>query len=308
MSREAFEAWALRNTSLPSAHEMAWAAWQAALAQPQAEPIAWGMLRADGLVLDVICPEGHAAYEGEYKVPLYATPQQAQPTAPDVPEDDFGNMPMPSREKREEFERLCNALPPDVCWGDPITADIVRSIVATFTPAAPAVPDGWVMVPREPTVGMISAMMTSTARDDEGAFPMLMDHLDYSGENKSHTVLKAAYRAMIAAAPAVPAAPELETRADGELVRVDRWEWGIRRIVALLWGNRHAFEVDEVVDAVRGLVPTPNDDDESLCATVQNDYAVPAVQPQDDCAPNHFCNRRFVHLPHGEQCDRCGHE
>ena len=28
--REAFEAWALRNTSLSSAHEMAWAAWQAA--------------------------------------------------------------------------------------------------------------------------------------------------------------------------------------------------------------------------------------------------------------------------------------
>ena len=28
--REAFENWALRNTSLSSAHEMAWAAWQAA--------------------------------------------------------------------------------------------------------------------------------------------------------------------------------------------------------------------------------------------------------------------------------------
>ena len=84
MSREAFEAWALRNASLPSAHDIAWAAWQAALAQQQAEPIAWGMLRADGLVLDVICPEGHAAYEGEYKVPLYATPQQAQPAAPAV--------------------------------------------------------------------------------------------------------------------------------------------------------------------------------------------------------------------------------
>lgn len=28
--REAFEAWAIRNTSIPSAHEMAWSAWQAA--------------------------------------------------------------------------------------------------------------------------------------------------------------------------------------------------------------------------------------------------------------------------------------
>ena len=31
--REAFEAWALRNTSLSSAHEMAWAAWQQATAR-----------------------------------------------------------------------------------------------------------------------------------------------------------------------------------------------------------------------------------------------------------------------------------
>ena len=37
-----------------------------------------------------------------------------------------------------------------------------------------------------------------------------------------------------------------------------------------------------------------------------------AVQPvalSDDCSPNHLCNGgRWVHLPQGEQCDRCGHE
>ena len=76
-------------------------------------------------------------------------------------------------------------------------------------------------------------------------------------------------------------ADEFEVRADGEKVRKDRWEWGIRRIVALLWGNRPAFEVDEVVDAVRGLVPTPNDEDESLCATVQNNYVAPDVPTPD---------------------------
>lgn len=59
---------------------------------------------------------------------------------------------------------------------------------------------------------------------------------------------------------------EFETRADGKRVRKDRWQWGIRRIVALLWGNRHEFEVDEVVEAVRKLLPTPfaNGEDEAL--------------------------------------------
>ena len=84
MSREAFDAWALRNTSLPSAHEMAWAAWQAALAQPQSKPVAWiypSALEkfqecetfAHVYSIKVGCPD-------EESVPLYATPQQAQPT------------------------------------------------------------------------------------------------------------------------------------------------------------------------------------------------------------------------------------
>jgi len=35
----------------------------------------------------------------------------------------------------------------------------------------------------------------------------------------------------------------------------------------------------------------------------------PAVPLTDnDCTPNHLCNGRMVHLPRGEQCDRCGHE
>lgn len=84
-------------------------------------------------------------------------------------------------------------------------------------------------------------------------------------------------RIELAAAPA-PAVPEMETRADGKLVRVDRWEWGIRRIVALLWGNRKEFEIDEVVQAVKELVPYPHEDDESLCTAVERLSAAPAVR------------------------------
>ena len=38
------------------------------------EPVAFGMLRADGLILDVICPDEHESFAGEYTIPLYTTP------------------------------------------------------------------------------------------------------------------------------------------------------------------------------------------------------------------------------------------
>jgi hypothetical protein len=35
--------------------------------------------------------------------------------------------------------------------------------------------------------------------------------------------------------------------------------------------------------------------------------AQPAQEPEDEGPmPNHFCNNRFVHLPHGECCNKCG--
>jgi len=59
-------------------------------------------------------------------------------------------------------------------------------------------PEGYALMPIEPTHEILSAMATSKARDDEGEFPMMLDLLDYSGENKTHTVLKAVYVAAIA--------------------------------------------------------------------------------------------------------------
>ena len=56
------------------------------------------------------------------------------------------------------------------------------------------------IVPRVATHRMISAMATSSATDDEGEFPALMELLDFSGENARHTVLRAAYRDLILAA------------------------------------------------------------------------------------------------------------
>lgn len=89
---------------------------------------------------------------------------------------------------------------------------------------------------------------------------------------------------LYAAPPAAPApvVPEMETRADGKLVRVDRWEWGIRRIVALLWGNRKEFEIEEVVQAIKELVPYPHEDDESLLCTAVERLSVAPVVPLTD--------------------------
>ena len=47
-----------------------------ALAQPEQEPVAWGMMNDDGKIYDCICPEEHDRVEGEYTVPLYTTPPQ----------------------------------------------------------------------------------------------------------------------------------------------------------------------------------------------------------------------------------------
>jgi hypothetical protein len=42
------------------------------------EPVAWAMNRPDGLFLDIITPEEHESFEGEYTVPLYTAPPQRE--------------------------------------------------------------------------------------------------------------------------------------------------------------------------------------------------------------------------------------
>ena len=42
-----------------------------------AEPVAWALCREDGLILDVICPDEHDSYEGDYTLPLYLHPPEA---------------------------------------------------------------------------------------------------------------------------------------------------------------------------------------------------------------------------------------
>ena len=39
------------------------------------QPVAWGLPRKDGTIIDCICPAEHARREGGYTVPLYAAPQ-----------------------------------------------------------------------------------------------------------------------------------------------------------------------------------------------------------------------------------------
>lgn len=49
---------------------------------------------------------------------------------------------------------------------------------------------------------------------------------------------------------------DYEFRADGKVVRKDRWETGIHRIRAALGDQRREFEIDDIVLAVRALVAT----------------------------------------------------
>lgn len=52
----------------------------------------------------------------------------------------------------------------------------------------------------EPSHAMIKAMAQSQAKDDEGFLPLMCDLLDFSGENKRHTVLKQAWSDAISSA------------------------------------------------------------------------------------------------------------
>lgn len=65
---------------------------------------------------------------------------------------------------------------------------------------------GWKVVPKEPTHEMERAAACSKAKDDEGEFVSLSDHIDYSGENKTRTVIRQALRDAVAASPTPPGA------------------------------------------------------------------------------------------------------
>lgn len=58
---------------------------------------------------------------------------------------------------------------------------------------------------------------------------------------------------------------DYEFRADGKIVRKDRWETGIHRIRHHLGDRRHEFEIDDIVRAVAALVaalpPRPDNED-----------------------------------------------
>ena len=58
---------------------------------------------------------------------------------------------------------------------------------------------------------------------------------------------------------------DYEFRADGRIVRKDRWENGIHSIRTALGDSRREFEIEDIVRAVRALVetiPPPPDDEE----------------------------------------------
>jgi hypothetical protein len=64
------------------------------------------------------------------------------------------------------------------------------------------------------------AMQECVIRDDEGEFPRLFDLLDFSGENKAHTVVNALAGAVLTALdiPAIKAAAYAQGREDAAKV------------------------------------------------------------------------------------------
>ena len=55
---------------------------------------------------------------------------------------------------------------------------------------------------------------------------------------------------------------DYEFRADGKIVRKDRWETAMRTITCIVGAGGHDFELEDIVEAVRALVPDVREFDE----------------------------------------------
>ena len=75
------------------------------------EPVAWGLHRNDGLILDVICHEEHESHEGDYTVPLYlsAGAQPREPITKDEMADMFKAVGIDGYDEREKLVRAVEA-------------------------------------------------------------------------------------------------------------------------------------------------------------------------------------------------------
>jgi hypothetical protein len=76
---------------------------------------------------------------------------------------------------------------------------------------------------------------------------------------------------------------DYEWRADGKLVRKDRWESGIHSIAEILGLNkREGFEIDDIVEAVRILCPELIEEDESTSHPLALSYKDDDDEDDDD--------------------------
>lgn len=91
---------------------------------------------------------------------------------------------------------------------------------------------------------------------------------------------------------------DYETRADGQLVRKDRWETGMRNIAGILTGPRAGFEIDDVVRNVRAIAQAARADYES------GGNGVPGSAPKWGPCPAQCLDGQVPGSPY-EDCPTC---
>jgi hypothetical protein len=91
-------------------------------------------------------------------------------------------------------------------------------------------------------------------------------------------------------------ASDFETRADGQLVRKDRWRVGFGNIVTILVGSRSEFEIDDIVSKVRVIAEAARADYET------GGNGTPGSAPVwGPCPAN--CDEGLVRS--GQECEVC---
>lgn len=123
----------------------------AALASIEAEPVAW-LLSGGGAKNHVSFDSGNAYADPLREVtPLYAAPQLPQPAVPETVPESLKDKLLTICDLVEDNDEYCQDI-----W-NACRADMLQSFGNSEQLNSPVIPDGWKLVPVEPTAEMISS-------------------------------------------------------------------------------------------------------------------------------------------------------
>jgi hypothetical protein len=164
-----------------------WDGWQAraALATREAEPVAWMLGKGQAFIFS------KNEYFSLAEKKIYGEPKALYTSPPSAQALFNAGLKAAAEVCKEEEAKLIGMKRLDVALGTSVCADRIQRLIGQPVPVQEKVPEGWKLVPIEPTKGMIGLGCTELANAPASTY----------GVELVHTI----YRAMLAAAPTADA-------------------------------------------------------------------------------------------------------